>query len=485
MKIIIILAIFYSSITTAIAGTEIAPDDVKIYIGADQQIPEVKETRFAGESASLINWKELDEEDFLDLAKWKIKRKLKDENPLWKQNLQETRLDERAGYVIDCIGECRNYRGLGHAKMKYLSEVKEGDEIFTMEDSYLWIYLLDGTLVRLSPESSITLKEINRGQRSNMIYARLNTGNILWWSRAQNKFQSKDIKEKDSLFLPLSMYQANIKNNVFEVEEDDLFAFLDSYTDHSKKYKYLNSLIEETNNLATLDTKAFLSFPNGTVIGDNVVAEFIILNGNESYIKSRGKEAQGLMGDWEASPLTFYYRGFNNTLEAVMKNDQWYKVDPKGRELSYAQDIQGFSINEFITSNIPSILIARELMLEKYSFFMHDEGITASELAEEYGYRLWGDINDEKSDLNRRISFLKEYTRRAETTNLLVMEKFNRKLRDRGEEVLNSEYSEKYYRRAMAHFYNYREGVSILSNNKEVLNSERKEFWKRIHERRK
>lgn len=484
MRIIIFYLLFWSLVNAAMAQGEIAPKDVKIYIGPDQQILDLKEANFAGQKSSLINWKETKEDDFLDFQKWKISRQLKDENPAWKLNLQETRLKERAGYVLECVGECRNYRGLGYANMKYRSSILEGDEIFTMKDSYLWIYLLDGTLVRMSPESSLTLKEINRGKSENMIYARLNTGNILWWSRARNKFKEKDIKETDSLFLPLSMYEANSKQAAFQVDEDDLFAFLQADTKKGEKYDRLNKLIEKSNEKPSFDSRAFLTFPNGTVYGKNIVAEFIILNGNYSYVKSRGPEKQGLIGEWEAEPLHFFYRGFNNSNESTLEEDKWYRVGKKGREVVQEEDVGRFAMGEFITSNIPSILIGRELLYQRYSGFMHDPSMSDQTLAEKYGYRMWGSFENRESDLSKRVRFLKEYTRRIETTNLVVMERFNKRLKKRGEDVLNGEFSEKYFRRAMAHFYNYREGVSILTNSNEVLNSERKKLWKRIHERR-
>ncbi len=466
-----------------LAQGEIAPNDVKIYIGADQQIPELREVHFSTENESLIDWEELEEKDYLDFQKWKIERQLKDENPLWKQNLQETRLTEKMGYVIDCVGECRNYRGLGYAKMRYLSTLMEGDEIFTMKESYLWIYLLDGTLVRMSPESSITLKEINRGKTENMIYARLNTGNILWWSRSDNHFVSKDHKETDSLFLPLDMYEANAKTKRFKVDEDDLYSYLQADTNKAQKYIKLNQLIDKSNELASFPTRAFLSFPNGSVYGKNIVAEFVILNGNHSYFKSRTKEQQGLEGEYPENEMSFFYRGFNNTTETPIESGKWYRVGTKGRTLDEEEEMR-FSMGEFLTTNIPTIMIARELMYQKYSDFMHDPNLTDLQLADGKGYRLWGDVNEPNSDFDQRIRFLKEYTRRIETTNLLVTERFNKKLKEKGEEVLNAEYSAKYFSRAIAHFYNYRDGVTILSNTKEVLNSERKELWKRIHEKR-
>ena len=66
MKIIILSLILSLWSNCLFSQDELAPKDVKIYIGADQQIPELREVKFAGEKASLVEWEEVDEKDFLD-----------------------------------------------------------------------------------------------------------------------------------------------------------------------------------------------------------------------------------------------------------------------------------------------------------------------------------------------------------------------------------------------------------------------------------
>jgi len=456
-------------------------EKTKIFVSPDQQLKKIERIDYSGERASLINWSEIKEEEFLSIREWKKRLRLKEKTPKWRQNLQERRLREKVGFVLECVGECRLYRGLGYAKVDYLSTIREGDEILTMKNSYLWAYLLDGTLVRMSPDGSLSLKEINIGKEENFIFARLNAGNILWWSRDKRKYESKIYKETDTLFLPLSMYVANPKDASTKIREDDLFAYLSYGEGHEKKYTRLNQLIEESNKNFSKDTLSFLVMPNGTVMGKNLVAEFIVLTGNSSYVKIRDDKQVGLAGDDDKEDAaSFYYRGFRNTKTEDLAKGTWYEIDPKGRSISQYENTKSFAMGEFITKNIPSILIARELFFQKYSKFFHED-LTSRELAEKYGYRLWTSSSDSLGELFQRISFLKEYTRRIETTNLLVAEQFKKKLEQRGETWTYSTYNPSYYQRAMGNFYNYREGVSILSERKESLNSERKPFWKKIH----
>ena len=392
----------------------------------------------------------------------------------------ERRLSEKVGYVIDCVGECRLYRGLGFSKVGHLSTVREGDELLTSPGSYLWLYLLDGTMMRMSPNGSVTLKEINIGIKENFLYARLNAGNILWWSRQSNTFKANDFKETDTLFLPLSLYEAKGRSLKAKLDEDDLFAFLETLDDHAQKFDRLNSLIRESNEVFSKPTLSFLVFPNGSVVGKNIVAEFVVLTGNKSYFKQRTTEQIGLAGEVDQPELNFYYRGFNKKDNYFVEPGRWYEVGAKGRTVLSAENPSRFAIGEFLTRNIPTILIARELMFQKYSSFFHKR-YSGKSLARRFGYRLWGSSEKAGDDLELRIKFLTEYTRRIETTNLLVAEQFKKKLEKEGDPWKYSQYNPGFYRRAMGSFYNYRDGVSILGDKSEALNSERKPFWKKIH----
>jgi hypothetical protein len=484
MKIVIVFLFLLNLIGAFAQGEAVTEKSdeqkVRIFVSPDQQLIKQADVQYKGEKASLVDWEELDEKRFLNIERWKVDLKVKENEPRWRRNLQERRLMEKVGYVIECVGNCRLYRGVGYSKVDYLSTLREGDELQTLEDSYLWAYFLDGTLVRMSPNGSITLKEINIGMKENFIFTRLNAGNILLWGRNQRKFEPLNFKETDSLFLPLSFLEANPKDPGLKLDEENLFGYLEKTLDHFGKYKRLNELIEENKREEMKPTEFFLVMPNGTIQGSQMIAEFIVLPGNKSYFKLRSHKQAGLVGEESHKPGTFYFRGYNNTETSEAEVGQWYEVGAKGRTLSPLKDIGPFGMGEFVTRNIPTILIAREIFYKKYSGFAHQK-IGERQLAEGHGYRLWGDKDKEGSDLNLRLKFLHEYTRRTETNNLVVSEQFKKRLERRGEKWSFSEYSQNYYRRAIGDFYNYREGANILSGKGSSLNSERKPFWKKIH----
>lgn len=454
--------------------------DPKIFISPDQQIKREPVVRYNGEKASLIQWDNINNDEFLDFETWKIKLKIKEDEPLWRNNLRQRGLQEKFGYILDCVGTCRSYRGIGWARSQYLSTIREGDELQTMEDSYAWIYLLDGTLLRMGPESSISFKEINIGKTKNFVFLRADYGNVLVYSDPKGAFKLQELKETDSLFLPLSHLEANPSQEELTFSEDSLDKILDDRTVGLAKIKRLNGLIEANKTMKKKETEFFVVMPNGTVHGMGLIAEFIVLQGKESYVKLRSLEQLRLKEEVDLGTANFYFRGYQNTEEATLGRGEWYVVDKDGRSLTTYDDSKKFNVGEFITQNIPSILIARELMFKKYSLFFHED-ISAKKLASEHGFLLWESGKDGRKDLDLRVGFLKEFTRRSETTSLQVTEQFRQKLADRGDEWKYDEYSRKYFRRAMGDFYNYNENATISSGKEEYLNSERKPFWKLIN----
>ena len=100
---------------------------------------------YKGQNRSLIKWDEINVDEWLNLKAWAKDRIIKDKSPDWIINKKDLTHIETMGRIMDCIGECRIYRGRGFAKGQHLSGIKEGDEVNTLEDSYVWIFLFDGT----------------------------------------------------------------------------------------------------------------------------------------------------------------------------------------------------------------------------------------------------------------------------------------------------------------------------------------------------
>ncbi len=453
-----------------------------LFIGPEEQIQKPERVRFKGHKVSRIPWSKLAPDEFLDFSLWKKAAALKEREPNWQRNIIEREMREFVGRVLECVGSCRVYRGLGFANVNYKSAIREGDEIITMANSYLWVYLFDGTLLRLSPESSVSFKELNIGLKENFLHARIDSGNVLWLSRYSHKFEVQKHKETDTIFLPLDYFEANLKTKRPVIDEDNLFSLLEEDQGTQFKYERLNRLIEENNEtIFKKPTYSYLVFHNGTVFGKNLSAEFIVLIGDKSYLKLRGQKQLKLQGGIDFSKAIFYFRGFENRDERELELDRWYEIGEKGRQVSEYEQKQRFSVGEFLTSNIPTIFIARELMAKRYSPFAHDS-MTSKELALNFGYRQWTSIEEgSDGDLERRVAYLKEYTRRSETMNLLVGEQFRRKLKKRGESLKKYTYGPHFYSRAIHDYYTFRNSNQNFNGQKEELNSTLKPFWKKIH----
>lgn len=441
---------------------------------------------YRGQNQSLIEWDQIDADRWLDFEAWKKARDLKDQYPNWETKVRERGHRALMGRVLDCVGDCRIYKGVDFIRAGFRNTVHQGDELVTEEGSYLWVYLLDGTLVRLSPDTSVTMKELNIGEQENLLHARLNAGNVLWLSRSEHKHVEKNIRETDALFLPLIYHQANpIKQEQKKLNEDNLFAVFEEDQTHLRQTQRLNSLIEENNKwVKGRPTYSFLVMPNGTVWGETVQAEFVVLLGGESFFKQRSLEDQKLTGDSDPPVLSFFFRGFENKDELYIKPSQWYKVEQRGRNFSEYDAPTLFGMSEFVTSRIPTIRVARELLLRRYSTFIYED-LSSAELAKEHGHRKWGTLESKTDDLARRLAFLMEHTRRTETSLLLTSSRFKQRvLEEKGQTLESMEYSARFFRKALAHYQRKKEVEQLYDLSGERLNSTKNPYWKIINARR-
>jgi len=440
------------------------------------------------QSFSLVPWSELNEKVWLDFREWKRELRVKETLANWEKAARDANLVETVGRVIDCVGTCHIYHGLSPTRAQFRSELREGDEVVTKEDSYAWLYMMDGTIVRLSSQSSIALKEIDVGDKEIFLQARMNYGNMLWLSRDKYLFKENDLTETDQIFLPLVYNKANYYRPVGK-REDDLMEIIDEDTPALKQYKRLNTLIEENNKLSENGIKkvshSFLVMPNGTVSGKNFKGEFYVAVGGESYFKKRSFKMYNPDVNEDESPAQFYYRGFDNSKFFDLESDIWYQVSADGREINPYDENQGefnLYIGEYLSARIPTILLARENLWLEYSGFTYKK-MSSAELGANYNYRLWGNFEDDKSDLSLRLQFLKEHTRRVETTQLRVSESYKKKREALGEASFQMNYDEKYYGKAMQVYLLKRNAKDIKAES-EDLNSTKKRFWGLVNGRR-
>ncbi len=391
--------------------------------------------RYKGQSANIIQWNKLDVDKWFDIKRWMRERKLKNENPLWKIQSRGRLYQELMGRFISCVGSCQVYRGEKFAMASHQTQVLERDEVRTLDDSYAWIYLSDGSLVRLSPRSSLSFNEINFGKKRNMLVMRVNEGNILFIGRQNHPLAEFEGQETDSIFLPLYLKEANISYYVYDRfwglnEEDLLASALDDRTpfkDHFKKANAFWRTNQENSHFKP--TVTMLVLPNITLEGVNPIIGAYVTPGEDSYFKNYNPTRYYDIPEEEQNerPLTLYFRGYdNNRTEIEAAFDIWFQVDSQGKDFS-SKEVNTVGLGDVVTRRIPSIFIAREFWFSRYGLPLSQENLDPKELATEQGYRLWEteSVNEQgKLDLDARLDFWRVYSRKAETMNVYDMKRF-------------------------------------------------------------
>lgn len=154
--------------------------------------------------------------------------------------------------------------------------------------------------------------------------------------------------------------------------------------------------------------------------------------------------------------MTGYYRGFNNTDTWSPEFDKWYEVASDGKAYEEYTTEGEKLYSEMITKRITSILYVREFFLDRYSQFAFDLEISKRKLGRELGYRLWERITyrSGKTDIDYRIQYLEEMTRRLETSNLFQGKKVLEFLKENGDYQKLSIYDEKFYKLAWVRYLN-------------------------------
>ena len=374
----------------------------------------------------LIPWEQIDLHTWFDYGVWKKRHLLKMKMPHWQRILVDRSLLRDVGRVLACSGRCLRHRGSQYSPVSRLSKIRQGDQLTTSVDSYLWLFLFDGTLVRLSPSSSFTMKEIAMSAKAILIHGVINWGNVLWLSRAPQTYTPTALRDTDTLFLPLKNVPENFSSNL-------------------EKYKHLNKLIEENNRfIKDRPTYTLLIAPNGTLVGKNLYVELIVLPGGPSFFKSRTYQRIAPEKRQERE-LEFYGRGFANKMSFYPHHNTWYTIDPDGNGMSKYSKAQKFLSGEFITNNIPSILTSREKWVKKYSRFLFSP-LDRKVLAERFGYA-------RRDSIHPRLDFLKEYTRRMRTSMLLASKAYRRRLQKRGATLSVDKYGNRFYSKALYDYF--------------------------------
>lgn len=389
-------------------------------------------TPLKGQNHSTIDWEGQDPKEWLDIDRWLADRAAKDSVPDWKIRIRLNTHKELVGKVLKCVGTCQSFRGTKPIAISHLSQVKEGDEIQTGKDSNLWIYLMDGTLVRLSPETSVSFNEINFTKTKAFYVLRLNQGHFYWHHRVNEILPHNPSPQTDQVSLPLMVREANIdyfERTIYQ-KQDELQRFLNLSEGDSKASEHLTEKLNEykKNNkekMATIQNHVLVVAPNYTLDVINTSFDALYSPNDKGHFKRRDDlvEIEGIERQFK-----LHSRGYANDSVQDITTSNWMVMDVEGKSLQEASEASPhLSILELVTKRISSLELAGEIWLQKYSLPVVDALSDEAKLATDYGYRLWGE------DINPRIAFLHEYTRRVETTNLKSLERLVKELTAKGD----------------------------------------------------
>jgi len=430
------------------------------------------DTLYRGQTKSLIDWQGLNAKKWLDFESWKERSSFKDRVKYWEVLERVQRLKEPVGRVLSCRGDCRLFRDSGEHRIQHMSEIMESDEVLTYENSYLWVFLYDGTLVRLSPESSITVKEINISDEKIFLHARLNLGNILWLSRHKEDLVSQKLRETDSIFFPMDLYEANPLTRDGNISLDQyLFGDQDVVTD---QYSRTNNYVSKNNKFVSRSTEAMLVLPNGTIFGKEISMEAYVSIAGDNLFKLRD-DKELLLAKQENREASVNLRGYVNEERIPLDYSTWYKIPMPAREVLSIESSAHMNINELMTKRIPSIYYAREMMLNKYSRPIFNKELSIQKLARDYGYRKWN-----AKEIKLRQKFLWEFSRKLETSNLAVASRYRKDVLKKHSLKDKSVVRTAFFDRALAKYLERGE-VDREKFYTPKLNSEKKRMWKRIN----
>lgn len=409
-----------------------------------------------GQDYSIIPWKELDPIEWLSIDKWIVERAVKDEIPDWKIRLRQADHKELVGKVLKCSGKCHVYRGINRAGVQHLSHVREGDEFTTDEDSVAWVYLMDGSLLRVSPETSVNIQEINVSKSQIFLLTRLNHGHVFWHPRSTKEMPLVDAPETDTVSIPLLVREANeefFERALYKSQDDQgHLSEVMTLNDQAVRLQFesINDYRKKQNALLQVPTRMMMVSPNATLISDNSSFDFVYLFGGQSFFKNRSHDKSG---------LTLNLRGYTSFDSKTISDASWYQVESNGRNYQEVGDVPAtLQILELLTKRIRTIELAREIWLKKFTEPMLSAVENAQILARDYGYRVWGE------DLEKREKFLLEYTRRVETTNLRSLENLLTKVEGKGEKI-RTELREDLYRESLN---DYLLGLKSRYDNKKM-----------------
>ncbi len=440
------------------------PDGDADFVEVDPDLD--KTIHFLGENDSFSGWNKVSTEDYLSIDKWLKQRELKDKNKYWLEKVTNGDYTEKVGRVLKCVGNCYKYGETNKVKAQYLTQIHEGDELQTMKDSMLWLVMVDGSIIRLAAETSISINEINISRNRILSIIRLNNGYISLRQRSSQEFPEVNLPETDLSFSPLMLLEANrgyyIRKEYgsLEGEREKIRYQVMQNPGAQFQYRTLNRFIKKNNKwFEKKDIHTIVYSPTASFYLKKTDLDLFYELGKKSYFFLTSHEEKDERENF------VQIRGYENAQKHFPEYKRWMQTDPDGRELADVQGDDRFRLNasKALTARIPSILLAREIWMHNYSRALFEKSLTPEMYARTLGYRLWNIENPKELELRQEFAF--EYIRRVETSNIVGLKSFYNEYAEVG-------FTPSYYARSMKEHYlalrelNNRNKIKIKNMNR-------------------
>ena len=353
-------------------------------------------------------------EQWLDLSRWQRGERLGQVLDVGKGQ------GEVMGRLIYCVGICRLYRGPGFIKGKSRSLLREGDELMTSRNSYGWVFFLDGTLLRVSPESMVAFKEFNVGRKAFLLSLRLNQGHIFVANRDPSPLVVQKLLATDRMFIPLPLRGLFQEKPLGHQGQSGLATPLPGQGEVAgERFEQLNQQVaQNATRLQFRPTWTLISMANGDIYGQGLHMELFAQMGGASFFQHRKPS-------WHPEVrmpfrAVLWYRGYSNQKVSQLTLGETYRMGPLGRKLQ--QGVKNFFIqSQQLLKRIPGILMVREKWLPRYAGALHGANLGAEALSKATGHRLW-----EGRELYQRMKFLRLYTRQVTTAQGYEMRRYQK-----------------------------------------------------------
>ena len=281
----------------------------------------------------------------LSLKKWLERQRIIESGSglIVKENLKVKK--PILGKVIKCVSECMIFRGEFQIGVKAGNLIFQGDTLETVKDGRLWVYLVDGTVARLSSNTSISFSEFKFNEENMLFFIRHNYGEAYVLMRDFEKLPAQSGQESDLSFLPILSSRDMLK--VFKADGYDLTSLRHRIS--RRKYNGVKS------------NYSHHIFFRGQKISSNIL--WVTPKGD--YLAKEG-EFHFIVGD--LGSVRFWINTDNPKvqLRGLKENDQdverksWYVFGENGESIE--KDKEGKEVGwpmRLMTKNISSILIRR------------------------------------------------------------------------------------------------------------------------------